>query len=168
MVRRLLIMRHAKSAWNTNAKTDFDRPLAKRGRRDAPRMGGRLRKQDLTPDHVVSSPAKRARQTAVEVCKELGIKKKRIRWHGPIYAGTGRELVSAVSKAPEKARKILLVGHNPGVDELLAYLCGRKANTPKYGRPLPTAAIAHVEVPGNWKNLRAGKARLVSIERPGS
>lgn len=168
MARHLFIMRHAKSAWNTNAKTDFDRPLGKRGIRDAPRMGRRLRKQRLTPDYVVSSPAERAKQTTLRVCQAMGVEKRQISWNGPVYAGSGRKLLKAVSKSPGKARKVLLVGHNPGVDELLTYLCGRKAKIPKYASPLPTAAVAHVEVPGNWKNLRAGKARLVSIERPAS
>jgi len=166
MARHLLILRHAKSAWDTNAPTDFKRPLAKRGIRDAPRMGRRLRKQGLIPDYVVSSPAERARQTTVKVCKELGTKKKQIDWDKRIYAGSGRKLLKAVAKSPNKVRTVMLVGHNPGVDELLAYLCGSESKIPKYAKPIPTAAVAHLEMPTNWKNLKKGSARLVSIARP--
>ena len=67
MPRELLILRHAKSAWDTNAPSDFERPLAKRGRRAAPRVGRWLEEQGLIPDHVVSSPAERAKQTVIAV-----------------------------------------------------------------------------------------------------
>jgi len=109
MARHLLIMRHAKSAWDTNAKTDFDRPLGKRGIRDAPRMGLRLHKQGLTADHVVSSPAVRAKQTVLKACQDMGIKKRHITWRGPVYAGSGRKLLKAISQSPAKARTVLLV-----------------------------------------------------------
>ena len=72
MSRELLILRHAKSAWDTSAATDFERPLAKRGRRDAPRVGRFLLDQGLIPDYVVSSPAERAKQTVIGVCEQLG------------------------------------------------------------------------------------------------
>ena len=73
MSRELLVLRHAKSAWDTNAPSDFERPLAKRGRRAAPRVGRWLEEQGLIPDHVVSSPAERAKQTVIAVCQALGI-----------------------------------------------------------------------------------------------
>ena len=73
MSRELLILRHAKSAWDTPAETDFDRPLNGRGKRDAPRIGAWLMAQALLPDHVIASPARRARQTTRRVCKELGL-----------------------------------------------------------------------------------------------
>jgi len=166
MSRHLLILRHAKSAWDTNAPRDFERPLAKRGLRDAPRVGRRLRKQRLVPDYVVSSPAERAKQTAVKVCNELGIKKKKINWNRRIYAGSGRTLLKVVRKTPARVNTLMLVGHNPGVDELLAYLCGAKTKIPKYAEPLPTAAVAHLEIPADWKKLKTGSARLAAIARP--
>ena len=93
MPRQLIIMRHAKSAWDTDAATDFERPLAKRGQRDAPRMGAWLQEQGIVPDFVVSSPAKRARQTVLKVCKPLGVKKKKIHWDARIYGAGAEELL---------------------------------------------------------------------------
>ena len=88
--RRLLIMRHAKSDWGTPGEPDFDRPLAKRGQRDAPRMGEWLRAQGLVPDLVLASPARRAQETASKVCKVLDIEKQSIQWEPRIYDATPR------------------------------------------------------------------------------
>ena len=100
MPRRLLILRHAKSSWDSGASTDFERPLAKRGKRDAPRMGHWLKKQHLKLGHVVSSPAERARQTTLEVCKVLGVKKKRISWDDRIYDGYTKQLLQVLADVP--------------------------------------------------------------------
>lgn len=78
MPRELLLLRHAKSDWDSDVASDFERPLAKRGKNDAPKVGSWLYREGLVPDHVVSSPATRARQTAIKVCKRLDFKKRRI------------------------------------------------------------------------------------------
>ena len=113
--RRLLVMRHAKSDWDSGPGSDFDRPLAKRGERDAPRMGRWLREQALIPDRVVSSPAVRARQTCLLVCEALAIKKGQIHWEPEIYAAEVTTLLNVLARCPEKTQRLLLVGHNPGL-----------------------------------------------------
>ena len=166
MPRRLLILRHAKSSWDSGASTDFERPLAKRGKRDAPRMGHWLKKQHLKLGHVVSSPAERARQTTLEVCKVLGVKKKRISWDDRIYDGYTKQLLQVLADVPSKAETVMLVGHNPGLEDLLTYLWGENTVIPPDGKLLPTAAVAQVELPEQWKNLQRGVARLVTLMRP--
>ncbi len=167
MPRQLLILRHAKSAWDTGAATDFERPLARRGKRDARRVGRRLRKRDLIPDHVFSSPAARARQTTLAVCEVLSVKKRRIHWDRRIYGGDLEALLAVLGECPRKAATVLLVGHNPGLEELVAYLCGRRLETPADGKLLPTATVAQLRLPKRWKKLRAGTARVLAITRPG-
>ncbi len=167
MARHLLVLRHAKSAWDTDAETDFDRPLAKRGKKDAPRMGKWLREHELIPDHVVCSPAERARQTAVAVCKPLGVDKKSICWDAQIYMGTTEALLEVLGDCPPAAGMVMIVGHNPGLEDLVEYLCG-VVEVPADGKLLPTATLAYLEMPDAWDSLAAGSARLLSITRPRS
>lgn len=166
MPRHLLIMRHAKSSWDSVTPSDFDRPLAKRGKKDAPRMGGWLREQGLTPDYVLSSPAQRARQTTVKVCRELGIPEDQINWEPGIYEASLSALLEILKACPPAAQRVLLVGHNPGLELLLAYLGGKATPIPADGKLLPTAAVAVLTMPEDWRRLRPGCAQLVAITSP--
>ena len=166
MSRQLLIMRHAKSAWDTDAPSDYDRPLAKRGRRDAPRMGSWLRERGLLPDAVISSPAKRAKQTAVRVCRELGVAKDAIVWDSRIYSADVADLLAVLDDCPNTAQSVLLVGHNPGLEEMLCHLCAGDVGNAGGDKLLPTGALAQLEIRGSWKGLGAGAARLVGMMRP--
>jgi phosphohistidine phosphatase len=167
MSRQLLLLRHAKSAWDTEAATDFARPLNKRGERDAPRVGRWLRQQGLIPDYVVSSPAERAKQTALRVCKELDLGEERLHWDPRIYEAPPGELLRVLADCPETARTVLLVGHNPGLELLLRYLC-ESTPTPADGKLLPTATVAQLAMPADWRQLDPHCARLLTITRPGS
>ncbi|MDQ3773928.1 MAG: histidine phosphatase family protein [Pseudomonadota bacterium] len=133
--RRLLIMRHAKSDRGTPGEPDFDRPLAKRGQRDALRMGEWLRAQGLVQDLVLASPARRARETASKVCKVLDIEKQAIQWEPRIYDATRADLIEVLADCPADRRLVLLVGHNPGLEELLEYLSGAAVHCPGVRRP---------------------------------
>lgn len=167
MPRHLLILRHAKSAWDTDAATDFDRPLAERGKKDAPKVGKWLHRQNLIPDHVVASPAKRAKKTARKVCKALGIDKDQIQWEPRIYEAGATRLLEVLADCPPSAKTVMLVGHNPGLETLLVYLCGPNIEVPEDGKLLPTATVAHLEMPKDWSQLETGTARLLSLTRPG-
>jgi phosphohistidine phosphatase len=158
--RRLLIMRHAKSDWGTPAEPDFDRPLAKRGQRDAPRMGEWLRAQGLVPDLVLASPARRARETASKVCKVLDIAKQAIQWEPRIYDATRADLIEVLADCPADRRLVLLVGHNPGLEELLEYLVRGSGTLPGGDKTLPTAAVASVRLKAVWRKLTAGSGRV--------
>jgi phosphohistidine phosphatase len=164
-MRELLILRHAKSAWDTDAPTDFERPLAKRGRRDAPRVGRFLMEQGLVPDHVVSSPAERARQTVVAVCAELGITEDDIHWDQRIYHASTGALLDVLNDRPPDARRVLIAGHNPGLEMLLQTLSQERIPRPDDWKLMPTAAVAHLEIPCAWDDLDGGVARLISLTR---
>ncbi|NCA69540.1 MAG: histidine phosphatase family protein [Sphingobacteriia bacterium] len=166
MPRELLILRHAKSDWDSGAASDFDRPLAKRGKSDAPKVGAWLYREGLVPDHVVSSPAKRARQTATKVCKCLDIKKTQIIWEPSIYEGTVTQLLETLARCPPEAVTVLLIGHNPGLEQLILHLVGEDLEIPEDGKILPTATVARLEMPDDWGALECGSAELVSLIRP--
>ncbi|NEX22992.1 histidine phosphatase family protein [Thiorhodococcus mannitoliphagus] len=168
MPRELLLLRHAKSDWDSDAATDFERPLAKRGKSDAPKVGSWLYREGLVPDHVVSSPAERARQTATKVCKRLDFSKKDIVWDDAIYEASVAELLEVLGRCPEAAATVLLVGHNPGLENLLCHLVGEDIEIPRDGKLLPTATVARLEMPNDWKILAPGSAQLLSMTRPKS
>jgi phosphohistidine phosphatase len=165
MMRELLVLRHAKSAWNTDAPTDFDRPLAKRGRRDAPRVGRFLRERGLSPDYVVSSPAERARQTVIAVCEPLGIEATQIHWDERIYHASSGALIDVLNDCPSKARRVLIAGHNPGLELLVRNLCDHDVPMPDDYKLMPTAAVAHLEIRTDWAQMEVGTARLLSLTR---
>jgi phosphohistidine phosphatase len=165
MSRELLILRHAKSAWDTGAPTDFERPLAPRGLNAAPRVGRFLAAQGLRPDYVVSSPAERARQTVLLVCAEMGIEADSVHWESRIYGCGPRTLFRVLRDCPPDATRVLIAGHNPGLELLLVELCGQRIDIPPDGKLLPTAAVAHLAVDSEWAAIGEGAARLLSLTR---
>jgi phosphohistidine phosphatase len=168
MPRELLILRHAKSDWDSGAATDFHRPLSRRGKQDAPKVGAWLYREGLVPDYVVSSPAERARQTVVKVCKGMELDKKHIVWEPAIYEARVEDLLGVLGRCPAEHATVLLVGHNPGLEELVRYLGGDEVQPPEDGKLMPTAALARLEMPHTWDTLTQGCAHLVSITRPKS
>lgn len=166
----LLILRHAKSDWEHGVESDFDRPLAPRGRKDAPRIGAWLREEGLWPDVVLCSPALRARETAQAVCDALQDGEQRravaVRFESGIYEGSRDTLLAALDKLRPGTHRVLLIGHNPGLDSLLVHLCGHELPYTGDGKLLTTAAVARVVLPGDWHRLPAGSGRLLSLVRP--
>ncbi len=158
--------RHAKSAWDSEARTDFDRPLNKRGRRDAPRMGAWLAKQGLRPDLVLSSPAARARATTLALLEALDLDEDAVRWEPRAYAAELPVLLDLLAEVPPEARRVLLVGHNPGLEDLVLRLGGESVRIPGDGKLLPTGAVARLRMPADWGRLPGGAADLLSITRP--
>ncbi|ADE14277.1 Phosphoglycerate mutase [Nitrosococcus halophilus Nc 4] len=167
MSRQLLILRHAKSAWDTGSPSDFKRPLAKRGIRDAPRLGYWMKTHDLNPGYVVSSPALRAKQTTYMVARELNIPENKIHWDERIYEAEVPLLLRVISDCPTSIDTVLLVGHNPGLENLLIFLCGEKLTRPAAeGKRFPTAALAQLKLPDDWSYLEAQAGQLLSLIRP--
>jgi phosphohistidine phosphatase len=168
MPRHLLLLRHAKSDWDTGAAVDFERPLAKRGKKDARRLGQWMHREGMTPDYVVSSPALRAQETTFRVCKELGIPKKHIHFEQRLYEADVTTLLAVLAECPKGRNKVMLVGHNPGLAELLAYLWGEKTAMPEGGNLLPTATLASLRMPKDWTRLDRGCGRMIFLTRPRS
>jgi phosphohistidine phosphatase len=168
MSRYLLLLRHAKSDWGSDAPEDFERPLARRGKKDTRRMGRWMQLEGLSPDYVVSSPAVRARETVYGVCEELGIQIDDIHFDRRIYEADATSLLTVLADCPQGPNTILLVGHNPGLADLLAWLWGEKITVPEDGKLLPTATLARLRMPKDWTRLERGCARMVVLTRPRS
>ncbi|MGH8245117.1 MAG: SixA phosphatase family protein [Gammaproteobacteria bacterium] len=162
---RLILMRHAKSSWSDVETADFDRRLAERGKKVAPRIGKWLRKRGYVPDVLVSSPARRARDTAILVGREFDIPKARIAWDKRIYEAGTAELLDVLKTHAECAGGVLIVGHNPGLDELLLFLCADEPARDAKGRLLTTGAVAVLTFAGKF-DFAAGRARLKKLMRP--
>jgi phosphohistidine phosphatase len=168
MTRELLILRHAKSDWDTGAATDFDRPLSTRGQQDAPRVGRFLAGQGLVPDYIVSSPARRAKQTVIAVCAEMDIGTEQINWDSRIYHASSGALLDVLNECPEGAQRVLIAGHNPGMEILLQNLCNHEITLPDDYKLMPTGTVARMEILSQWKTLEGHLARLLSLTRPRS
>lgn len=166
MTRRLWLLRHGKSDWHGDTADDFQRPLAGRGGRDAARMGEWLATRGAVPDYVVSSPARRARQTTLAVCGALGIGEQGVCWDTRIYGASLDQLLDVLADCPATAAWTLLVGHNPGLDDLLMHLAGGRAETDAKGKLMTTAALADLAMPGQWDTLPAGCAEVITLQRP--
>lgn len=135
-MKKLLLLRHAKSSLDGANLPDFERPLNERGRRDAPLVGRFIREQRLRPEIVIASPAQRARETAALVLEAYGIETE-IRYDERIYeAGVGN-LLEVISEIDGGKTEIMLVGHNPGMEYLIEHLTGET-------RPVATAALASI------------------------
>jgi len=167
MTRELLLLRHGKSDWDTGVD-DFHRPLKDRGKRGAQRIGVWLAQQNLTPDLVVASPAERALVTAQKACKAMGNGDEGIQRDNRIYAAEIDDLLAVLADCPRNACRVMLVGHNPGLEELLAWLANEVVPVPEDGKLLPTATLARLQMPADWCALVAGCAQLDSITRAGT
>lgn len=160
--RRLVLLRHAKSDWPDVA--DHDRPLAKRGRRDAPRVGRWLRRSGYVPDAVVCSTARRARETWDLVAEGLaGACAVPPRYEPRVYEATVLGLLMLVREFPGDQRTVLIVGHNPGLAELAV---GMAAPPPEPPAAFPTAAVAVLGLAGDWAEAGPGEARLLAFAVP--
>jgi len=160
--RQLMLLRHAKSDWPD--VPDRDRPLAKRGRHDAPVVGRWLRDHGYLPEAVVCSVARRTRQTWDLVAPELGGSPP-VTFEPRAYAASALTLLYLVRELPAAYRSALLIGHNPGIAELADSLA---EPSDRNGGPLrfPTAAAAVLEFPGDWADLAPGHARLLDYITP--
>jgi len=159
-MKTLLVLRHAKSSWNDPALDDHERPLNKRGRRDAPRMGELVREYGLIPDVIISSNAARARLTA-EAVAEAARYAGEILLDPRLYLACPADILSLLTAVRENAGTVMIIGHNPGLEELVEQLTGERQD-------LPTAALAQIGLPiDQWRDLkRSTRGTLVGLWRP--
>lgn len=152
-MKTLLLLRHAKSDWDDVSLRDFERPLAPRGRRDAPRMGEALKQRGPLPDLVISSPASRARETIEAVIQAADLKAS-LQFDESIYGASSAELMTLIRRLPASSDCALVVGHNPGFEDLVARLTG-------HAERMPTAGLACIEFQtDSWENIEDGEGRL--------
>jgi phosphohistidine phosphatase len=178
--RRLLVMRHAKSAWPEGV-ADHDRPLGPRGLRDAPAAGRFLAEHGGPPDLVLCSPARRARRTWELAAAELDSPVPTPTLHDPrLYGADGAELLDVLHGVPDEVATLLLVGHNPGLEDLVLLLAAGDDGSDEVARAVgtsqvaldrvrtkfPTSAIAVLTWHGTWTDLRPGLALLADLVVP--
>jgi phosphohistidine phosphatase len=159
-MKSLLILRHAKSSWSDESLSDHDRPLNDRGKRDAPKVGELLRQLDLAPQRILCSTAKRARKTAAKAGQSCGFAGE-IEQRPELYLAPPSAYREALQNLPDEVERAMVVGHNPGLEELLAELTG----SPQH---LPTAALAHVQLDvERWSDVQDGTTgKLAGLWRP--
>lgn len=160
----LLLLRHAKSDRDVQI-ADWLRPLKKRGVQAAKTMGHWMLEQQLQPDLIISSPAKRAINTAKKVCKAMSLDTDIIQQDERIYNTTTELLLDVLRACPETAKRVLLVGHNPALEVLLTDLVQQPISIPEDGKYLPTTALAQLEFTGLWSELSLKSNTLVKITR---
>ena len=165
-----MLLRHAKSDWPDVA--DHARPLAKRGRHDAPAVGRWLAARGYLPDVVVCSTARRTRQTWELIAPELGGSPS-VTFEPRAYDASALTLLYLAQELPDRYRAALLIGHNPAISELASSLAGPPEDAPpaEDGSPpprlsFPTAAVAVLEFAGEWPALAPGEARLEAFTAP--
>lgn len=159
--RQLIVMRHAKT--EQSASSDRARELTSRGRRDSRSAGSWLRENAITPDVVLASPAARARASADIVCGVLdGTPDVRIEEN--LYGASAAEVIETIAATARDARIVLVVGHNPTMEELAHALQADPADP--WAPHLPTAGLAVLEVPGEWADLAMGSTELTHWHVP--
>lgn len=155
-------MRHAKSSWDDDDLKDYDRPLNSRGLKDAPRMGSYLKELNMVPDSIISSPAKRARQTVQKLSDKIGFNPERIMWNEALYHEGTNAYAEALRDLPGDVSTVLIAGHNPSVENLVSRLSGGT-----HRMRITTANIACFEVTAeSWEKLEAQNCRFKWIVRP--
>ena len=164
MGRELWLLRHGK-AERYDGMEDYDRSLKKRGKRDANRIGEWLKERRLMPGLVISSPATRAIMTAKIVCDVIGVDRQFIQLEKRLYDEGLTRVRSVLSECPATVERVLLVGHNPELEDLLTYLVNDK-DLPDVDKLFPTAALARLALPDDWAQLNHGCAELLSLTYP--
>lgn len=165
MTRELLIFRHGRAVAG-NGADDFSRPIKDSGKRGCQRMGSWLWQKNIRPDYIITSPAERAYVSTHKLCKAMGMDTVSIELDRRLYRADLNTLLTVLAECPGNKRRVLLVGHNPGLSELLMYLLAGKAPVPDDGKLLPTATLARLVMPDNWKQIELDSAQLKSLTRP--
>ena len=163
MKRTLVLIRHAKSSWANPMQSDFDRPLNDRGKEEAPAMGAKLKKMDVIPDLIISSTAKRTRQTAKRIARETGYNPDDIKWEEKLYHCIPSAFEEVLYGLSDKVRTVFIVAHNPGITEFANQLSPEFSidNMPPCGM-----VGAHLETK-EWNNFSMEKKKVFFYEYPG-
>jgi phosphohistidine phosphatase len=163
MERTLVLIRHAKSSWANPMQSDFDRPLNDRGEQEAPEMGEKLKSMHIVPDLIISSTAKRTRQTAKRIAKKVGFDTDEIKWEDRLYHCIPSVFERVINDVDNKVKTVFIVAHNPGITEFANQL------SPDFAIDnLHTCGIigAHMDLE-EWENFANVKRKVFLFEYPG-
>jgi phosphohistidine phosphatase len=160
-MKTLFLVRHAKSSWKDATLADRDRPLNKRGKRDAPRMGKRLASRGARPDIMITSPAIRARKTATKIANEIGYTKHRIVVDESMYLGGTTGMLKVIRSLDHGVSTAILFGHNPGMTDLVNYLAHTDIEN------VPTCGVAEIHFNADsWADVVGGGGELADFDYP--
>lgn len=160
-MKTLFLVRHAKSSWKDPTLADHDRPLNKRGKRDAPRMGKRLADRQVRPDVMLTSPAVRARRTAEKISAEIGFPAAEIVVDESIYHGGTTGLLAVIRGLDEGAATAMIFGHNPAMTDLVNYLAHTTIDN------VPTCGVAEIRFyVESWSDVVSGGGELADFDYP--
>ena len=157
-MKELLLIRHAKSSWEDFAISDFDRPLNERGKRDAPDMAERIRKQKIKIDSLISSPDKRARKTAEAFSKEFGIEPVYV---DELYHASDQAFINAILKIPNEVKTAAIFSHNPGITDFANSLTTTRTDN------IPTTGIFAIRIETEaWVDFQLAEKKFWFFEYP--
>lgn len=162
-MKTLYVVRHAKSSWDDTDLADIDRPLNDRGKRDAPRMGKRLKEKSIHPELFLSSPARRAFSTARRIGEVLNYKKENIRTERKLYHASEDDILNIVRALPDKLNSVMIFGHNPGLTDFVNELLESK----QFIDNIPTCGIVAFSFAcKSWTDLTQRNAALIFFDYP--
>lgn len=159
-MKRLYLVRHAKSSWKDATLSDMLRPLNKRGLRDAPEIGRRLRVATVSIDRLLSSPAQRALSTAQTLARAIDFNPKLIIEEPELYFAGANASLQLIQSTDSACASLMLVGHNPDMTSLLNLLCGHQVGN------MPTCAIASIQFNSEWSEVQAESGSLIDYDYP--
>ena len=164
MPRTLFLLRHAKSNWDDPGRSDHDRPLAPRGRRACELVADYLRRERITPTLVLCSSSRRTRETFERIasgfCGDVDVDIL-----DGLYGATATDLLARLRDVPGRAKSVMLIGHNPAIQELALGLAAGDRQEALSGK-FPTAALASLSFEGDWNTLSPGSAELIAFVKP--
>lgn len=156
-MKNLYLLRHAKSDWSNPGENDFERTLNKRGKKDAPLIGAFIKKLEIPIELIISSPAIRAKSTALQIAEKSGLNKEEIHFFDELYNFNHQPYLSIIQSINDDLSNILLVAHNPALEQLSAYLSGTTYDAYR----IPTCGFLHFNIDvKNWKDLEFGCGNL--------
>jgi phosphohistidine phosphatase len=164
-MKTLYIIRHAKSSWNYPGLSDFERPLNERGKRDAPRMGKRLKEKGVRPDLFLSSPAKRAFSTAKRIANVLGYEKEHIKTDKKLYHADDETMLEVIHGLKNKYNEVMVFGHNPGLTDFVNALMDTEHPIDN----IPTSGVVCFQFQTDaWATITWGTGHLLFFDYPKS
>ena len=163
MQRTLILIRHAKSSWADALQSDFDRPLNDRGKAEAPEMGIKLNQLGMKPDLIISSPAKRTRQTAKRIADEVGYDSDSIKWVEKLYHCIPSVFNEVISGIPDNVKTVFILGHNPGITDFV----NQQSQSFSIDN-MPTCGVAGIQLDTDeWSNYPIEKRKVFLFDYPG-
>jgi len=159
-MKTIFLVRHAKSFWGDQSTPDFDRPLNKRGKRDAPFMGEVLNDKKVKPDLIISSSAKRAKKTAIAIADKISYPEKKIVYKEELYEASINTILKILQKLEEKNSSIMIFGHNPGLTLLNNHISNH------YIDNIPTCGVVALETDKKGDEIDKNSCQLLFFEYP--